>query len=1024
MRILYLVMMLMLTASRLVSQQTAVYSEPQADYRMAMDLFAKQKYGAAQHYFSGLLARQAETDPAIIREAMFHDAVCSYELFNPDAEYKLQQYKASYPTSAHLDRVQFYLGNCAYRSNKYKAALAYYEDTDPFDLSVEQGNEFMFRKGYCYLRTDQPDKAEPIFRTLKDKDSKYSSPARYYHAHLQYTRKDYESALEGFLKLEKDENFKDVAPYYIIQIYGYQEKYDLLLEKALPLYEVAPRKRAPEVARLIGEAYYRKSEFGEALPYYEKYFELASGPVSEEDRFKLGYCHYREGNYQQALMLLQASTAGGDSLSQYAYYYLADCYLKTSQRQFARSAFQSAWKLAADRDIREDALFNYAKLTYEMSYDPYSEATQALKSYLKDFPDSKRSDEAYTFLVNIALATRNYSDALSAIEKIKKHDDEYYSRLQKISFYRGVELFNQGNFEEANTHFRKAMENGRDKKMAAESLFWMGESLYRQKSYWGAKKYLGDFQKAGLANQTDVFNKANYTLGYAHFKEKQYAEAGLAFRKFVTGSAKEDKNLVSDAYYRLGDCFFIQKKYDDAIAWYDEGIKMNRPGSDYALFQKGLALGALQKNDDKLLMLMQLTEDHPASAYVDDACYELGNTFLLVNNNEKALLYFKKITEHMPSSSYKVKALLKTGLLYYNLGQNDIALVTFKKIVEEYPATPESKEALASIRNIYVDLNRVDEFFVYVKGISFANVTAAEQDSITYVAAENQYMAGNCEDAVKSFASYVENFPGGAYFVHANYYRGECLLKANLLQEALECFENVLGRFRSKFTENALLKAARIYYFRGDYIKSLEDYSELKNIAEYNSNVLEARYHIMKCNYLLGNYKAAAEAAGEFLAGEKADDQKKTEAVLTRAKSNISLGDHASAQPDLETVVRMSKGKEGAEAKYLLANLEYIQAQYKEAEKLIFELINQYANQDYWVASGFILLSDVYVKNGNIFQARQTLQSILENYEGDDLKQVAREKLTALDKAEQPSHGEIRKDTLSPEEEEIILKNN
>jgi hypothetical protein len=48
------------------------------------------------------------------------------------------------------------------------------------------------------------------------------------------------------------------------------------------------------------------------------------------------------------------------------------------------------------------------------------------------------------------------------------------------------------------------------------------------------------------------------------------------------------------------------------------------------------------------------------------------------------------------------------------------------------------------------------------------------------------------------------------------------------------------------------------------------------------------------------------------------------------------------------------------------------------------------------VAKGFILLSDVYVKKENNFQAKQTLQSIIDNYEGQELVVIAREKLNAI----------------------------
>ena len=82
--------------------------------------------------------------------------------------------------------------------------------------------------------------------------------------------------------------------------------------------------------------------------------------------------------------------------------------------------------------------------------------------------------------------------------------------------------------------------------------------------------------------------------------------------------------------------------------------------------------------------------------------------------------------------------------------------------------------------------------------------------------------------------------------------------------------------------------------------------------------------------------------------------------------------------------------------KYNIAFIQYRQGNYDESEKLVFELINQVPSYDYWIAKGFILLADDYMKAGNTFQAKQTLQSIIDNYEGAELKKVAQDKLNEI----------------------------
>jgi len=65
---------------------------------------------------------------------------------------------------------------------------------------------------------------------------------------------------------------------------------------------------------------------------------------------------------------------------------------------------------------------------------------------------------------------------------------------------------------------------------------------------------------------------------------------------------------------------------------------------------------------------------------------------------------------------------------------------------------------------------------------------------------------------------------------------------------------------------------------------------------------------------------------------------------------------------------------------------------YKKAEKSAFALVDNFSSCDYWVAKSFILLADIYIKTNNDFQAKLTLQSIIDNYSGEDLKNIAIQK--------------------------------
>ncbi|MCD4730806.1 MAG: tetratricopeptide repeat protein [Bacteroidales bacterium] len=163
-----------------------------------------------------------------------------------------------------------------------------------------------------------------------------------------------------------------------------------------------------------------------------------------------------------------------------------------------------------------------------------------------------------------------------------------------------------------------------------------------------------------------------------------------------------------------------------------------------------------------------------------------------MKDNEKALISFRKIVSDHTGSSYAIKARLKSGLIYYNNGQNELALSTFKKVVTDYPNTPESKEALVSIKNIYVDINQVDDYLAYVDGLPFATISISEQDSMSYVAAENLYMDGEYSAANTSLDKYLTNFPEEEFRLGASFYLAECKNKEENFIDALTNFEYVL----------------------------------------------------------------------------------------------------------------------------------------------------------------------------------------------------------------------------------------
>jgi len=982
-------------------QKTSNYGKPIAEYRDAVELFNKEKYGAAQEKFKQLLA--TKDYPVELRaNAEYYQAVCALQLFNADAENLMMAFIKDYPENPKVNRGYFELADYYFKNKDYGTALLAFSKTDAAELSAEELSDYNFKIGYCYFVQQDYTNAKKFFYEAISKESKYSAPATYYYAHIAYTEKNYETALKAFRKLLNDESYSKIAPYYMVQIYYYQQKYDEIITLAPALLDSAGNnKRAPELARIVAEAYYHTERYEEAVPFIEMYLQKNTAPLSREDYYMIAYTYYKVNNYNTAIdNFKKISTTESDSLTQLVYYHLAQCYMNTDQKQFAMNMFASAYKMDFDKDVQENSMFSYAKLTYETSYNPNNEAVNVFNEYIQKYPESDKLDEAYEYLSNIYLTTKNYKDALSSLEKIKKRDSKLNNAYQKIAYLRGIELFNNGELNEAISLFSMSNKFPLNPDFEIQAYYWTAEAYYRLEKYDSAIVNYQMLQAISGALGSESYHNSYYGLGYSYFKKASYSSSLTNFKNFLADTKNTEPKIINDAYNRAGDCYFMNKDFTNAIENYDKSIQMKLIDADYALYQKALAQGASSKLETKASSLMYLIDNYPKSNYRVSAVFELASTYQNLNNNTKAIDYYDKLVREYPNSGYVSQAMLKKGMIYFNDEKDEQALLVLKKVVSDYPGTPESKEALVSIRNIYVDMDRVEDFFVYVKELPFANVSDAEQDSITYIALENRYMRNDCENSITGFKNYLEKFPNGAYQIDAHFYLAECQYRAKLYDEALPNYSFVIGKPRTKFTEKSLLNAAEINFEKKNYEAALNNYNDLKKFAEYKENILTAQTGQMRCNYLLSLYNLAISSSQELLLADKLPEELLVEAHQTIAKSALELKDTALALSEFEVVTKLSKSESCAEAKYNIANIYYAQNNTAESEKVAFDLINQVPSYDFWVAKAFILLADNYVKTGNRHQAKFTLKSIIDNYEGAELVKLAQDKLNVILEAE------------------------
>ncbi len=1007
----FAVILVWLLSLQAMAQKPNIYFDSEKEYKKGLELFQKEKYGSAQKYFDKTSMQIGDQNSEIKINAEFYSGLCGLELYNPDADLLLIEFIHKYPEHPKARLANYFLGKYYFRKSNYEEAAKWFENVDPTDLDEKQSSEYYFKYGYTSFMLKKNEQASNLFGKIKDISSLYSPFAQYYYGHIAYVSQKYDAALFSFLQLYNQpsssstlfskpqdyNNFKSTVALYIAQIYYLQQKYNELIGFVSPLLDSISSKRRPEIAHLVGDAYYKTGRYGKSIPYLKEFVKGASR-VERADEYELAYAYYKNEQCEEAIHYFSGITNKEDSLTQLAYYHMADCYLKSGNKQNARNAFESASHYSFDKELMEDALFSYAKLSYELSFNPYNEAIIALQDYLDKYPNSPRHDEAKEYLVSIYLTTKNYKEALKSIEDIKTLSPALKNVYQKIAFNRSVELFNNAQYDEALKHFDKALKYPLDKEINIEVLYWIAECYYRKMQYEQAIEKYQTFLAAQGATNMSQFVITKYNIGYAYFKLKDYKNAINSFRTFVKEASNEDGKNISDALVRTADSYFIQKDYENAYDYYNQVVSKNNLATDYALFQKGFVAGLLNKAEQKISIMQNVLSQFPKSDYRDDATYEIAKTYLISSKPDEAFSYYKQLVDNFKNSSYLSTAMLQMGLILYNQQKDEQAMEIFKKVISQFPATQDAKQALVSIKNICVDNGKTKEYFDIAINIPFADVSKAVQDSTTYEAAEKQYMKGDCAHSGTNFNSYIEKFPDGVFILNASFYKAECDYKLHDYDQALKGYDFVTSKPKSIFTESALVRSGKIYYSKNNCEEALMRYLLLEEIAEILKNKIDAQIGVMRCSFNSSNYSMAMEYSQKIVHAEKIEPEIMGEAYMITAKSYLQQNNLDSAYAAFQNTIRISKNELGAEAQYNIANILFLEHKYKECEKKIFQLSNDISSYAYWLAKSFILLSDNYIMQNDTFQAKHTLESVIENYENttDDILQIAKSKLEKI----------------------------
>lgn len=944
--------------------------------------------------FAGCLDQLSHVDRTTLSDDMRENAdwlmaQSAYRVSGPKTAIAyFRVFLANYPQSMRRQEALARIGDCLFAMERYDLALKAYARVSAEALPGQLREKLLYRQAYSNLRQGHFDEAVKLF-TVLEHDKKWGNASRFYLGYIAYDRKDYGTATTRFKSVNTSAMPGTLADYYLSQIYFLHGEYSQALSTARALLRrggegIAPSYTA-EARRIAGESLYRQGKTTEALPYLRKYLSETDTPEPTA-LYIVGLEEYAGGNYDQAVSLLEPVSAGlgsgtNEAMAQSAYLYIGQALHKQGKTDAALMAFDKALKSDADRKVKESAYYNYAVAKFAGASIPFGSSVATFEDFLATYPDGPYSKDVQEYLVSGYLADSDYEKALAGLERIPKPTAKVQEGKQTVLYTLGARALADGDADLALKYLGQADRLRKyNSSTGAETILLTGCALAAKGNHGTAVERFNEYLRI-TGPQAPNRPVALYSLGYAEFGLKNYDAAEKTFTRAL--EATTDKTTKADILNRLADIRYYASSFPEAAELYSRAYEANPPAGDYALFQKALMRGFQRDYTGKEQTLETFRSTFPSSSLMPDAMLELTEALLHQNRPGRAVEIYRRLTNEYPSTSQGRQGYLQMALTLLNMGRKAEGIQAYKDVITLYPTSEEASQAASFLKNVYTADGRADEYISFMNSVEGApKPDADETEALTFESAERELTQNNRTQRLENF---VSTYPEGTYTPRALELLMRHASENGRREQAFGYAEAIVTRFPDhSAAESALMVKAEEEFAMGRGNAALESWQRLEQKASTPERVNAARTGIMRVGRDLADYPMVLRVTEAILSSSTAGAEARNEAVFSRALALDRSGKTTEARELWESIADRTDDLYGAKSAYYLAESLYDGHELDKALKAAQDFTSSRTPHKYWLARGFILLSDVYTAQGKDFEAKGYLRALRENYPGSE----------------------------------------
>ena len=891
----------------------------------------------------------------------------------------LRSFVRDFPASPLALKARLSIADFYFFRHQWQKALDEYNEIDFGRLNRNDLSLYTYRKALALLKTGSYDQASSLIRRIAD-IPRYREAAKFYEAYIDYAHGDLDKAYRGFSNVKEDIDGLDPR-YYLAQIDFSREEYSRVISIGNSLLEKgAEEQLLPEIKRIVGLSYFKRGDMRKARPYLEAYLKAVPDNPEPAALYAVAVADYEDADYQAATDNFMRLTDLESDLGQSAWLYIGQCDIKSGNPDAAAMAFEKAARMNYDPDVTETALYNNAAAVTRGGKIPFASSADMLERFISSYPDSEYTPKVEEYLATAYYNDRDYTKALRSINAIRKPSPAVLAAKQKILYELGVERMSNGDpAGAAEALLQSVALASHSPEIAAQARLWLGDALYAQMDYKGARDaYARAAKELGKTSNRAL---ALYDCAYASYMLSDYKSAAADFRKALDASPSLPSVLADDAIIRRADCLYYTGNYAEARDAYARAVERGAADSDYAAFRHAVMLGLGNDIKGKLAELAAIESKFPDSKWLPQAALERALTFESLGQNENAVKGLREVALKYPDAAQARKALLNLALADSKAGKVKEAAEAYREIITRWPSSEEAALANDDLKKYYASTGDLREYADFLRGVPGARqLDADEMERLSFDGAEIAY-TDNIKD-ITLLLKYVNDYPDGKYLAQALLDLATSYESQKKYEEAEEVLSSLVSSrpHSPQYPEALLMKGEILEKNLGRKKDALIAYKELEKTAdpEFMPDAVSGIMRTTSDPSERIEYARRARNSG----GLPAD--RIEEASFYEAEALLESGRKSDAVKILRVLASNPAGETGAKAAVTLARHYLDVKDYDNALQTALDFTDAGSPHEYWLAQGFIALADAYHAKGQTSLAKEYLKSLRDNYPGKE----------------------------------------